>query len=143
MRLVRVGIVLLKSFSICDFVHNLSSNSMCIRHDLSFFHLPDQMIPHLQCCSTALETSGAALLQRQPLSVFGKNLISAGQEMASLASLLQLLPDNDSAVRIGNEAAQRCQYAATQMTLAGTNLCPSELTINTPASGKSWLKGGI
>ena len=102
------------------------------------------MIPHLKCCSTALETSGAALLQRQPLSFFGKHLISAGQEMASIASLLQTLPHlNDNAVNIGNEAAQRCQYAAQQMILAGTNLCPSEVTSNTDVSGKSWLKGGI
>ena len=101
------------------------------------------MIPHLKRCSTALETSGAALLQRQPLSIFGKNLIAAGQEMESLASLIPTLPNQGIAITIGNEAAQRCQYAAAQMILAGTNLCPSEVTSNTPTGeGKSWLKGG-
>ena len=103
----------------------------------------EQMIPHLNACSTALEMSGAALLQRQPLSMLGKNLIATGQEMASIASSLQTLPNHDNAASIGKEAAQRCQYASSQMILAGTNLCPSEVTSNTPTTGKSWLKGGI
>ena len=101
------------------------------------------MIPHMKGCSTALEMAGAALLQRQPLSIFGKNLIAAGQEISSLALLLGTLPHHDNATIIANEAAQRCQYAATQMILAGTNLCPAEVTSKAPTSGKSWLKGGM
>jgi hypothetical protein len=94
-------------------------------------------------CSTALEMSGAALLQRQPLSVCGKNLIAAGQEMSSFASVLGTLPHHDNSSTIRNEAAQRCQYAATQVIVAGSNLCPTEVTNRAPTSGKSWLKGGI
>jgi hypothetical protein len=44
---------------------------------------------------------------RYLLLVIGKNLISAGQEMTSLASLIQALPNNDNAVGIGKEAAQQ------------------------------------
>jgi hypothetical protein len=110
------------------------------------FH-KDPMIQHMQGCSAVLEMSGAALMQRQPLPVFGKQLILAGQELAVLSPLLQSLPNNDggsSAIAIAKEAGQRCQYASSQMILAGNNLCPTVATANsTPTSGKGWLKGGL
>ena len=91
-------------------------------------HVTEQMIPHMTTCSTALEMAGAALLQRRPLSVFGQSLIDAGQEIMSLSALLRTISsseENSNAVTIAIEAAQRCQYAATQMILAGTTLCPN------------------
>ena len=102
----------------------------------------------MKSCSTALEMAGAALLQRQPLSVFGTHLIAAGQEISSFGILIPTLSsddnnNNNNASTIGKEVAQRCQYAATQMILAGTNVCPSKVTNHVPTSGKSWLKGGI
>jgi hypothetical protein len=105
------------------------------------------MVSHMKRCSTAFESAGVSLLQRQPLSAFGMHLISAGEEIGSLVPLIQSLPDeNDGATSIttiANEAAQRCQYASKQMILAGTNLYPASLTSNSQASGKSWLKGGM
>jgi hypothetical protein len=113
---------------------------------LMLFH-KDPMVQHMQGCSAALETSGAALMQRKPLPVFGKQLILAGQELAVLSPLIQSLPNKDggsSAIAIAKEAGQRCQYASAQMILAGTNLCPSAAEANAvPTIGKGWLKGSV
>jgi hypothetical protein len=103
------------------------------------------LVQPMKACSDFLEISGAALMQRQPIYVFGKNLISAGQAMAQLSPLLESLPSNDDkmAKTIAIEAAQRCQYASAQMILAGTSLCPSTTTDDKQSSSKSWLKGGV
>jgi hypothetical protein len=106
------------------------------------------MIPHLKGCSVQLEAAGASLLQRQSLSIFGQHLISVGQNMLSLSQQIQTLYDgnsesdneNNNANKFATEASQRCQYASSQMILAGMNLNPSEATHNTPTTGKSWLK---
>lgn len=105
------------------------------------------MVQRMQGCSSALEKSGAALMQKQPLPVFGKQLIIAGEDLAVLSPLLQSLPNNDggtAATAVARKAGQRCQYASAQMILAGTNLCPTADATNSAAtSGKGWLKGGM
>lgn len=102
------------------------------------------MVEHMKGCSSALEMSGASLMQRQPLHVFGNHLILAGQELAILSPLIEALPSIDGPAKtIANQAGQRCQYSSAQMILAGTNLCPSLAgTAAVPSSGKGWLKGG-
>ena len=96
------------------------------------------MVGHVQECGTALESAGEALMKRQSVPSIGKLLLVAADELQQLSKLIGQLSENDEAA--GKGAAQRCNYAADRMSLAGNSLLPDTNTAK--ATGKSWLKGG-
>lgn len=102
------------------------------------------MVAHVSACSVALESAGAALMQRQSLPTVGKHLVTAGLELAELSPLMGALSSSSSSlsgITDGPDAAQRCMYASEQMVRAGSNLLPVDQSKAKPV-GKSWLKSG-
>ena len=97
----------------------------------------EKMVGRVQGCGTALESAGEALMKRQSVPAIGKLLLVAAEELQQLSILIGQLSEIDE----GKTAAQRCNYAADRMSLAGNSLLPTDSS-TTKVSGKSWLKGG-
>lgn len=104
----------------------------------------EPMVIYLSSTGRLLEAAGAALLQRQPLSVLGRNLVAAGNELAILSGLYKTLASSKGQQQTTNlvvqDAAQRCLYASQQMIDAGTRLLPMDERPKTMTSsmGKQW-----
>jgi hypothetical protein len=105
-----------------------------------------RMVPHVTASSEALEAAGAAILQRQSVTVVGNQLITAGKELNELSSILPAIiaSDEQQQHEEAKESAERMQNAAQLMMEAGEALLPQkEGGAPTKATGKRWIKGGF
>jgi hypothetical protein len=99
------------------------------------------MVGPMAAASQALEATGAAILQKQPLSLVGEQLKAAGEQLEYLSKCIEeissstLLPEP---IEDGIVSSQRMKYASEKMIEAGTELKGEP---KPKPQGKSWLKG--
>jgi len=103
------------------------------------------MIGPTAAASSALEAAGATILQRQPITEVGNQLVTAAEQFDVLATKIDELSSSSSASSVSLEdpatiSSQRMKYCSEQMKLAGQELQQGgpKTTVKT---GKSWLKG--
>jgi len=105
-----------------------------------FTQLLEAAIPPVENSGTALESTGAAILQRQPVNDIGSKLAESGKSISELSkALLNLSEKAKDGASLMQQSSQRIAFAGIKMTEAGDMLCG---TPKEKPKGKSWLKGG-
>jgi len=108
------------------------------------------MIGPTAAASSALEAAGATILQRQPITEVGNQLVTAAEQFDVLATKIDDLSTSSGSASTTLEeeeeddpatiSSQRMKYCSERMTVAGQELQQGgpKTTVKT---GKSWLKG--
>jgi len=121
---------------------NKTADVVCLTHFSLFSPLylftviAERMQDPFSMGGQALESAGAGILQRIPVSDVGTSLTDAAVQIKVIARLLPQLAPNESDAAL---AGQRLDYCAQQMTRAGQEL---QGVVPDKPKGKSWLKGG-
>ncbi|KAL3792081.1 hypothetical protein ACHAWO_008720 [Cyclotella atomus] len=97
----------------------------------------EEMIPRLSSVALSLEDAGRSILDREAVKLTGAHLVSAGEALEGLASVVERLDEGSENARL---SSQRMGYASQQMVLAGRELGGSDE--KKAVKGKAWLKGG-
>ena len=95
----------------------------------------ENMVVPMRNAALSLEEGGKSILQKENVHRTGECLISCGESIEALASVVQTL---DDASEKGQLSSQRMMYASEQMILAGKELQGDQ---KKAVTGKSWIKG--
>lgn len=112
-----------------------------------FGDLLESSISYTKKSSISLESAGAGLLQRLPVTEIGERLSETGKDLVNLSTAIKSMSDlyaDDSSDTESSSTLKLCSEkifnAGEKMKIAGNNL--SGVQTEKP-KGKSWLKGGL